>query len=367
MVVSDDKDRMRVVSQIDVVASAMTRHAGVFCVQEKAVALLDIVASTIGSEGVVDMKPLMSKYTLDVLGKTVFGIEFDSIHGNSSAYMQSYNNIIDWFRRSGKLSLIPGFWSMKFLTRPLFDEMANVKKITTEIIEKKLQTRSKSGDSSKDLLDMMLDHHSDLSDDELRCNIWILFSAGHETSSSTVSMAAYYFAKYPEYLKLAIEEVDRVIGKNTPTQENTKGLEFLDIFFKEVLRKSPPVQLMVYPRHPIKDVEIDGNLITTNTTVNVAINVIHHLEEFWPEPEKFNPFRFTEENSKNRHHYAYLPFSLGRRHCIGNTFANVEMKIFMAALLQRFSVEYVEEPNIVHVGFADTPKNVLVKLKRRLK
>jgi len=193
------------------------------------------------------------------------------------------------------------------------------------------------------------------------------FAAGYETTSAALSWSAYYLAKYPEFQKIAQEEVDKVLTNNSPDHENIKELLFLDYFIKEVLRISPPIQMLSFPRRPLKDFTIDGNVIPSTMLTNVAVDVIHHLEEFWPEPNKFNPYRFTPENSHHRHPFAFLPFSMGKRHCVGSNFAMMEMKICLAALLQTFSIEYVGEPVIQFIIVSDSLKQVHVKLNPRSK
>jgi len=316
----------------------------------------------------IDIKPWVTKYALDVLGCAVFGVDFDTLRGGSSEYEQAHLRVMDWFGWMGLLNLIPGLLKTKFLFKDLYGLITNIQKMTLDIVNKKLEDRKNNPkfDKSKgDLLDGMLNHLSDLGMDEIVSNVWLFFIAGHETTSTTISWAMHYFAKFPELQTIAREEVDRVLESKVPNHENVKGLIFLDLFIKEVMRFSAPVQLLPFARHPTKDVVIDGHVIPKNTSVNVAVDVIHHLEEFWPEPEKFDPYRFTPENSKHRHPYAYLPFSIGRRHCIANNFAMMEMRIFLAELLQKFTIEYVEEPKIMYVIFADSPRSVNVTLKHR--
>jgi len=302
-----------------------------------------------------------------VLGASILGIDFDTINGQSSPYQKSFQRVIENMGKTALVILIPGAWKIKYLRHKYYDDIDNITKISTEIINKKLVERKEHPDEikKKDLLDNMLDHFPEMSIEQIICNIFVFFGAGHESTSNALSWASYYFAKYPEYQKLAQEEVDKVLANNAPDHENTKQLEFLDCFLKEVLRKSPPIQMLTLPRRPTKEVNIDGLVFQNTVLTNIGVDVIHHLEEFWPEPNEFNPYRFTAENSKNRHPYAYLPFSVGKRHCIGNKFAEMEMKIFLAAMLQKFTFEYVEEPKLEYIIVADTLKQAMVKLNPR--
>lgn len=85
----------------------------------------------------------------------------------------------------------------------------------------------------------------------------------------------------------------------------------------------------------------DGYLIPKGANVSIGILLLHHDPEVWSDPEKFDPERFSPERSKNRHPYAYLPFSAGPRNCIGQKFAMIEFKIILATVLRKWRVKSV--------------------------
>jgi cytochrome P450 len=83
----------------------------------------------------------------------------------------------------------------------------------------------------------------------------------------------------------------------------------------------------------------DGKNILKNATMSISIFQIHRDEKYFPEPEKYKPERFLVENTEKRHPYAFIPFSAGRRNCIGQRFAMLEIKVVLANLLRNFNIE----------------------------
>jgi len=171
-----------------------------------------------------------------------------------------------------------------------------------------------------------------------------MFIAGHETTARALTWGLYLMAEYPEMQKKIRDEVDSVLRGNIPDAESVKPLTYLDMFIKEVMRYKPSVATLV-SRITTKDAQVGQYFIPKGTSVGVSIHTIHHLKEFWPEPEKFDPLRFSPERSVGRHPFAYLPFSLGRRNCIGNTFSILEQKIFLSMVVQRFTIEKSDKCN----------------------
>ena len=121
--------------------------------------------------------------------------------------------------------------------------------------------------------------------------------------------------------------------------EDLGKLELTEMAFKEALRFIPPVPSM--PRRALRDFEYGGYRIPAGTPVGINIHWTHHSEDYWDEPEKFDPMRFTPEKVKARHKYAWVPFGGGAHMCLGLHFAYMQVKILMAQLLPRYRVELV--------------------------
>jgi len=320
-----------------------------------------------GDDFVVDTKKFMSQFSIDVLGLCIFGQDINALNGGYNKYHEAHNLLFFWASKSLILNVIPGIWNFKFLFPSLYKAIDDMQEMAREILNKKLNARNNSEEKiagkPSDLMDMMLDGLGTLNLDEILANVWTFLFGGHESTSTTLCWTTFFLSKYPDLQEIAREEVDRVIGKGKADAENIKKLVFLDYFIKETLRMRTPLQF-VTGRYADKDMVVGDHVLPSGTVVGLVMDAIHHSEEFWPEPEKFDPYRFTPENSKNRHPYAWLPFGLGKRHCIGANFALMEIKIFLSLLLQHYTIHYVKDPSLTS-GITNIPKSSLIRLKIR--
>jgi cytochrome P450 len=109
-----------------------------------------------------------------------------------------------------------------------------------------------------------------------------------------------------------------------------------EMAFKEALRLKPPVPSM--PRRAIRDFSFKGYAIPAGTMIGVNPLFTHHMPDIWPEPEKFDPMRFTDEAQRGRHRFAWVPYGGGAHMCLGLHFAQMQAKCFARHFLQNLSV-----------------------------
>lgn len=183
--------------------------------------------------------------------------------------------------------------------------------------------------------------------DEVVDHMNFLMMAAHDTITSSATSLIYLLAKNPDWQDKLRQEFTAVTGgpdasgNPRPLDYDDLGkLELTEMAFKEALRMIPPVPSM--PRRALKSFEYGGYTIPAGTMVGINIHYVHHSEEYWPEPEKFDPMRFTPEQVRARHKYAWVPFGGGAHMCLGLHFAYMQVKILLAQLLQRYSIEIAE-------------------------
>ncbi|KAK4829588.1 hypothetical protein QYF61_005688 [Mycteria americana] len=141
--------------------------------------------------------------------------------------------------------------------------------------------------------------------------------------------------------QLIVVTKERSKPRMVPDYQNVQELPYLDMVIAETLRMYPPA--FRFTREAAKDCVVLGQRIPAGAVIETAVGHLHHNPEFWPEPEKFIPERFTEEAKKERHPFAYLPFGAGPRGCIGMKMGLLETKITLLRILQKFQFKACPE------------------------
>lgn len=172
--------------------------------------------------------------------------------------------------------------------------------------------------------------------------------AGHDTSTALLSCAFYLLAIHPDVMARVHDEVDHVVGPDTLTLAQMSNLTYLDQVIKETLRLYPPIHLG--SRTTIADIAHPDGTIPTGTRVLYSIYLTHRDGAYWPDPEHFDPERFSPDEARLHSPYQYLPFGGGPRNCIGRAYTQVEAKIVLARILQKFDLSFVGGVVRPHMG-----------------
>jgi cytochrome P450 len=192
-------------------------------------------------------------------------------------------------------------------------------------------------DPAPDLLGTLI--ASGMSDSLIRDQMLTMFIAGHDTSTALLAWSLYLLAIHPDSLARVRAEVDAVVGGQVPAYAHVRQLDYLDRVIKEALRLYPPIHLG--SRIAATDMVFQDFHIPAGTRVLYSIYLTHRDKSHWPEPDQFDPDRFSPEQARHRSAYTFLPFGGGPRNCIGAAFAQVEAKIVLARILQRYEFRFV--------------------------
>ncbi|KAK7476467.1 hypothetical protein BaRGS_00032302 [Batillaria attramentaria] len=238
-----------------------------------------------------------------------------------------------------------------------------------EIVGKAVKEREAHGEESRDflLIDAILAHHE--GDEEKRFAEAITYMvAGFHTTGNLLTWAIYFLAKNPDMQEQLYEEIKSQLGQTDGvTHDTISHLKYLRWVLDEALRcgvVAPYAARYV----PDKDHTLGGHLIPKGTPVIHALGVLLMDEKYWPDPEKFDPERFSPSNSRGRPAIAFSPYGFGgKRQCPGYRFAYVEASILLATIIQRFSVSLVPGQTAVRkYGLVTHPaEEVWVKVTKR--
>jgi sterol 14-demethylase len=211
-----------------------------------------------------------------------------------------------------------------------------------EIISEVVRERRRRGGDHPDMLQTFLEAEyldgTKLADELIPgMVVWIMF-AGFHTSSNTSCWTIVELARHPELVPAIAREIDSVYGGGESLSlAALRELPELERFVFEVLRLHPP--LVTLMRHVRKDFDYKGCTIPAGDTIVISPYVAHRLPDVFPDPERFDPHR-PEPASV----FAYIPFGGGRRKCVGNAFALLQVKAIFCALLRRYEFELVDPP-----------------------
>ncbi|XP_072169068.1 cytochrome P450 3A24-like [Diadema setosum] len=339
--------------------------------------------------GFIDCHRLFGAFLMDTIGSCAFGLNIDSQANPDDPFVAHV-------KRAFSGSIRPFFLFMQGLF-PSLGKLMNycgigllfpkdVAKFLRDITLKAVALRQSSADTAKgnrvDFLQVMVeamnqatsdqpvgnddgeDLHADhehkrdvayqskkrtknayLTEKELIGQAMTFFTAGYETTNSLLDFVIYVLAMHPEIQEKLIREIDEMTpSRDSVGYTSTSTMRYLDQVVCETLRIYPPATIL--SRVCNETFTYNGITVEKGVRIFIPIYTIHHDEEYWPDPEKFDPSRFSKENKERRHPLAWLPFGTGPRHCIGMRFALMVAKLGIVRVLQNYRFETCPQTEI---------------------
>ncbi|CAM5123064.1 unnamed protein product [Eretmochelys imbricata] len=335
---------------------------------EKVEELMEKLEEKADGKTELDIMSMMSRVTLDVLAKVAFGIELNTLQDDQTPFPHAVSMVMKGMNeiRVPFVQYMPG---KQKLIKEVRESVRLLRRVGKECIEQRQEAIQNGEEVPQDILTQIL--KGDAAQEETRDDETILdnfvtfFIAGHETTANQLSFTIMELGRQPEILERLHAEVDEVIGaKRDIDYEDLGKLEYLSQVLKESLRLYPPVSGTI--RWTGKENVIEGIRIPANTTLFFSTYVMGRLEKFFKDPLTFNPERFSKDAPKP--YFTYFPFSLGPRSCIGQIFSQMEAKVVMAKLLQRFEFQLVpgQSFTIMDTGTFRPKDGVVCILKPRI-
>ncbi|XP_068143568.1 probable cytochrome P450 6d5 [Drosophila tropicalis] len=314
----------------------------------------------------IDIKKLMSTYAIDIIGSTIFGLDVDSfaepknefysisktvnrpifkdiIRGTSSFLypkLEEFFVAIGWKQESLE--------DMRELVNRTiaFREQNNVTR--RDMLQLLLQLRNSGSISSDDNMWTAEKNQSNylktLTNDLIAGQLFLFFVAGYETTASTAAFTLYEMAQNPDVLAKAQENIQSTLEKHDGklSYDAIQDMQYLELCLKETARKYPALPLL--NRECTKDYVVPGSqlIIKQGTPIIISLIGLHRDEEYFPDPLRYFPERFTEEHM-NHNPAAYMPFGEGPRQCIAARMGKVNAKIALVKILMNYNVETLPE------------------------
>uniref|UniRef100_A0A1I8PV21 Cytochrome P450 n=1 Tax=Stomoxys calcitrans TaxID=35570 RepID=A0A1I8PV21_STOCA len=303
---------------------------------------------------IVEIYDLCARFTTDFIGNVIFGIQCNSLSEPKSefriegdkAFYQLRKPHLDFF--AVKFSRIMQFFNIR-----VFDKRSN--EFFIRVFRQSLEHREKNNLRRNDFMDLLIDlkkqHENDeempLSLEMLAGQVFAFFIGGIETTSCTMSYALYELAKNHQIQDKAREEILQVLLKNQQqfNYECLKDLTYLKAIIQESLRLYPIVPTMPRICRRKCTIKTDAKSAVTikpDTPVLIPIYGVQHNPDFYPQPDRFLPERFTEEENANRDPCTFLAFGGGPKICIGELLARMLITLGLAMLLSEFRFSMCE-------------------------
>nr|XP_016997387.2 cytochrome P450 6a2-like [Drosophila takahashii] len=308
---------------------------------------------------VLEIKELMARYTIDVIGSCAFGLECNTLRNPVNDFRTMGQKVFSE-RRHGKLlnMFMASFPELakKLRMRTLPEE---VHQFFTRLVNDTIAVRERENFKRNDFLNLLIELKQKgsvtldngevikgLSIEELAAQAFVFYVAGFETSSSTMSYCLYELAQNQDIQDRLRNEIKTVLEEHEGqlTYESINAMRYLNQVISETLRLYTLVPFL--ERRALNDYVVPGNprfVIEKGTQVLIPSCAYHRDEDMYPDPETFDPDRFSPEKVAARDSVEWLAFGDGPRNCIGMRFGQMQVRIGLAQIISRFKVSFSDK------------------------
>lgn len=289
-----------------------------------------------------DIADDMFKLTMYIVCKTLFNTDMSVMQQDADEIgktMQIVQNEIN--QRFHKVVVLPD-WVPTPSNIKLKHARTTLNTTINDMIDARKRETADNSEQRLDMMSMLLDARyedgSKMSNTLIMDELITLFVAGHETTSNALTWCFYLLATHPEIQQKIHAELDDCVGNDDVAFKHVPELRYTEMVIKESMRLLPPVWVL-NTRQANEDIDIAGYHFPKDKVIFLSPYANHRNPNYFKDPEKFEPERFSPEREKSIPKHAYIPFGLGPRVCIGQSFAMMEAKIILATIMKQFSFE----------------------------
>jgi len=297
----------------------------------------------------VDLYTWTRRLALRIAMRALFGLDPDGSEARSIDAAALFEQTLSFYSRDYALRMLRGPFTP-------WDQQQKATRALTRLIYSEIAGRRTTGERGDDVLSLLIDATDEsgaaLTDTQIRAEVMTLLFAGHDTTASTVAFMFYELARHPHVVERLIAEQRSELAGSLPTPDQLmgEGLPYLEMVLDETLRLYPPA--WIGPRRSVEPFELCGHTVPGNAFVNYCSWASHRLPDVFPEPDSFQPERFTPEAKAAMPRGAYIPFGGGSRMCIGMRFGQLEIRTIATLILSRFTLSL---PDDFHLSIRQMP------------
>ncbi|XP_076755455.1 cytochrome P450 6k1-like [Xylocopa sonorina] len=288
------------------------------------------------------MKEVALKYTTDIISSVAFGIEANSFDPVGETFFKKAQEGVNLtFRRAIQFTLM--FFFPQYAPYIGIQMLGSSTNYFRKVFWDSLDNREASKTKRGDLIDFLIDLKNQKQEtdfqfkgDALLSQSAIFFIAGRESSVTTICFTLYELAKNPEIQKRTRDEIHEKLKEHGMTYEGVQSMKYLYQVMSETLRLYPPAPLL--DRVAVDNYKIPGTdiVLEKGMPVYVALCGLHRDPKYHPDPLRFNPDRFSDENKDNITQCTYMPFGEGPRICIGVRLGYLQTAMGLIAILKDY-------------------------------
>ena len=298
-------------------------------------------SGTLPPGAVIDLHTELMHVTLDIVSRCMFSTPM--LSADSALRPESVEYAVTYTFLRLQNPVAPPTWAPTPANRRFGTIIAGLDQLMAAMIAQRRAALVSGAAGQEDLLDMLMhaedaDTGARMTDTELRDEIITTLAAGHETTAITLTWAFYLLSTHPAWRRRVTEEIDAVLAGRPPAVADLARMPLVGQVFDEALRLFPSSPTV--PRQTRKPVRLGPYDVAVGSRILIDVHGLHRNRRHWPDPETFDPLRFSPEGRAGRSRWAHLPFGGGPHLCVGKQFAIQEAQLLLASILGRYDIRH---------------------------